>query len=771
MKASAYENYRERSIVGEQTNWKGFWLTSHRFYHPIEYRRYGYNRIPQFNSEIQNIHTLFRKQFTLLDKKIQSAKLFITGDDLYKLYINGKFVGEGPAQSYPFAYPYNCFDVTDLLQSGENAIGVHLYYQGLFNIYLMSADNLCGLIAQLEIAFCDGSIQTIHSDQTWKYQECDAYSHSFIQGYDTQFSENIDFNAFEKDWFLPNFNDTAWKNALVAANPCPMEYNLIPQITPTASHEIIYPTNIKNIENGYLFDFSKEIVGSPAFLIQGKKGQKIEIRHGEELDENGRVRFQLRANCTYQEWITLTGEQDFVKFFDYKGFRYIEILNTSESFDPSAVFAVSRHYPFPCQEKTAKFSCNDENMNKIWEICARAVKIGTQDTYYDCPTREKGGFLGDALITGLSHLILTGDTRIYKKFILDLFHSARYSPALACHVPSYNINFCADYSALAPLFLDIYYQYTGDKLFLKQTLSLINGVWEYYSQFLENGLLRRIRHMPKVDKNLDPLLVDWPQNFRDNYDLTSASQNASTLHNLYFYGFLKTAEKLNRIVENEARADEWKALYQVMEESLIKECYDATTGLFRDAPQSKHISLHANVLPLFFEMQLPKGYAPIKDFIMQKRLSCGVYFAFFLLQGLFNAGYPNEAIELLNSKDENSWFSMLESGATACLEVWKPNQKWNTSFCHPWASSPIYFYACKVMGVTYNASPIPKIKIQPHIPCHLENIQFQIPLPCGIISARFTKENEETIYTLTAPKTVKVEWKGENIRFVLKQEE
>ena len=237
MKASTYENYRERSIVGEQTNWKGFWLTSHRFYHPIEYRRYGYNRIPQFNSEIQNIHTLFRKQFTLLDKKIQSAKLFITGDDLYKLYINGKFVGEGPAQSYPFAYPYNCFDVTDLLQSGENAIGIHLFYQGLFNIYLMSADNLCGMICQLEISYQDGTTQTLVSDRSWKYQECDAYSSRHEFGYQTQFSEDIDLSKIPYDWADETYDDVAWECALIAANPYPIEYTLIPQVTPTAQRE------------------------------------------------------------------------------------------------------------------------------------------------------------------------------------------------------------------------------------------------------------------------------------------------------------------------------------------------------------------------------------------------------------------------------------------------------------------------------------------------------------------------------------------------------
>lgn len=135
----AYDGYKFRSLAGVETNFSGYWITSERFYHLPAVRQYGYDRRPEFCTEIQNIHTLFRKNFTIGEKRIKSARLFITGNDLYKLYINGKFVGEGPAQSYPFAYNYNCYDVTDLIARGNNTIAVHLYYQGLFNIYLMSA--------------------------------------------------------------------------------------------------------------------------------------------------------------------------------------------------------------------------------------------------------------------------------------------------------------------------------------------------------------------------------------------------------------------------------------------------------------------------------------------------------------------------------------------------------------------------------------------------------------------------------------------------------
>ena len=57
------------SLVGESVAWKAYYITSRRFYHLPLCRQCGYNRLPQFNSEIQNIHTFYRKEFVLKIKK------------------------------------------------------------------------------------------------------------------------------------------------------------------------------------------------------------------------------------------------------------------------------------------------------------------------------------------------------------------------------------------------------------------------------------------------------------------------------------------------------------------------------------------------------------------------------------------------------------------------------------------------------------------------------------------------------------------------------
>ena len=77
------------------------------------------------NRDIKNFYMKVKKTFVLND--IPSASIKITADDYYKLYINGKYVGQGPAPGYDFACNYNQYDITKFLKTGENLIEVTVY--------------------------------------------------------------------------------------------------------------------------------------------------------------------------------------------------------------------------------------------------------------------------------------------------------------------------------------------------------------------------------------------------------------------------------------------------------------------------------------------------------------------------------------------------------------------------------------------------------------------------------------------------------------------
>ena len=69
-------------------------------------------------ADMRNKHIIFRKKAELTEFK--KATLKITADDYYKLYVNGRFVAQGPAPSYHFRYCYNEIDLSAYLVEGEN---------------------------------------------------------------------------------------------------------------------------------------------------------------------------------------------------------------------------------------------------------------------------------------------------------------------------------------------------------------------------------------------------------------------------------------------------------------------------------------------------------------------------------------------------------------------------------------------------------------------------------------------------------------------------
>ncbi len=750
--------------------WQSQWLKDPLFA-GVEYRNLVHpNRSPENNGEIQNVHTLFRREVDLPAVAVRRARLAITADDCYKLYVNGRFAGLGPAPSYPSHYHYNTWDVTDLLKANALiAIGVHVFYQGMHSLTFVSADNLQGMIAQLEIEFTDGSSMVVVSDETWRCLRCDAFESRQIYGYQTAFSEHIDLRKIPHGWAERGFDDGDWQAP--CTGPVPEHYNLSAQPTPpVAVFETVPARIVKKAEGHYFIDFGCQLTGETAFVVSGPAGHVVEIRHGEELDGADTVRFDMRCNCTYQEFCTLSGrrEEDLV-FYDYKGFRYVEVLNWPEALTVERVRAYERHYPFP--ERASHFSSSNPLLDEIWTLCRNGVRVGTLDVYLDCPTREKGGFMGDGFVTGTSHLILTGDGRILRKFLTDVANTRHICPGLLSTAPNRINGELAEYSMLWPVLLEFYYRWTGDQAFVEAMIPVLAGQLSYFAGYEnDDGLLEDLfAHATRRYS----VLVDWPTNLRDDYDDPylmgdrTEEDDPSGVVNTMVQGFyscmLQAAGRLAAVAGHDGIRDMVAGKADRLAHAVCTQFRDPATGLFVDRNGSTHSALHANVTPLMAGMLSESDRSQVVALIREKRLRCGVYFSFFVLKALLESGETDLAYDLITSHDLHSWHSMLEAGATTCMEAWAPDLKGNTSWCHPWSSAPIYMVAFEIMGLRPKEPGWKEILFAPHVPAALRSAEMSITTPRGMVSISFTRDFDEdlcaerdgsggtVVYVLTVP--------------------
>ncbi|MBQ8209290.1 MAG: family 78 glycoside hydrolase catalytic domain [Clostridia bacterium] len=615
-----------------------------------------------------NKHMLYRKKFNL--NKTGNYTVDITADDYYKLYVNGQFVGQGSAPCYHFAHYYNTYDISDFLTDGENVIAAHCYYQGLINRVWQSGDNRTGLCA----CVYEDKKELFSTDESWKYTYDERFSENAEPiGYDTQYTENIDMRKALHGWQNVDFDDSNWKNAVINnTDDHILKKSYIP---PVSVYSMRWQSAKKISDNEYIIDFGKEIVGGLRLEIQGKEGNAVELMCAEELDENSLPRWEMRCNVEYREIWTLSGKADVIENFDYKAFRYVLAKTEEPAFAPENLTAVVRHYP---ADNKIEFRHKNANLKKVWDICENAVIMASQESFLDCPSREKGQYLGDLTVTAISHSYITGDTRLFRKALYDFADSAKICKGLMAVSSCSFMQEIADYSLLYPYQLMKYYQLSGDKQTLQELLGVAEDMLLFFKQYERgDGLIESVKSKWN--------LVDWPVNLRDNYDFELTKPIGEGCHaviNAYYYGALKMTDEIRGILNLEKIHNSKKVRLSFIN-AFMK------GGLITDCENSSHSSLHSNALPLFFSMVDGEQAKPMIELIKAKKLCCGVYFSYFVLKGLCNYGRSDIAFDFITSEDENSWMNMVNEGATACFEAWGKEKKWNTSLCHPWASAPI----------------------------------------------------------------------------------
>jgi alpha-L-rhamnosidase len=376
--------------------------------------------------------TQYRKQFSAA-KPIKRAMVYASALGIYELQVNGQDVTDArftPGWSdYKQRVYYNTYDVTSLLNSGDNAIGLTVadgWYSGYVGYALLVGygPNKAGrclygktpsCIAQLELEYADGSTETIGTDPSWQTSTDGPFREA-----DIIMGETFDARLSHPDWSKPGFDVSGWKKAIRAEDngstkaifsdvtgdrevelgfhqPQRMQAYPAPPVRAT---EEIKPLSVNQQKPGvFIFDMGQNFAGVIRLKVKGPAGTKIQIRYGEMLYPDGRLMTEnlrrARATDTYIVRGDEAGET-WTPTFTYHGFRYVELTGSPDkpSLDDVTGIVVQSDTP-----RVSKFECSDPMVNQLfknmnWTQRANFVEIPT-----DCPQRdERLGWMGDAQI-------------------------------------------------------------------------------------------------------------------------------------------------------------------------------------------------------------------------------------------------------------------------------------------------------------------------------------------------------------------------------------
>ena len=260
---------------------------------------------------------VFVKTFST-KKKVVQARMYATALGLYEITINGQRVGDfyfTPGwTNYHKRLQYQTYDVTKILTTQENHIEITVadgWYKGPFgftlrpNIY----GNRVGALAQLHIAYEDGTEEVVCTDSSWSVTTGQIRYSQIYMG------ETIDCNCKVNEVFPVKLLDYT-KEHIIAQESEPVR---ITKRFP-AKKLIITPKGEK------VLDFGQNLAGFVEVKVGGKKRDTVIISHAETLDKDGNFYPEtLRQAKSMDTYICDGNEQVLHPHFTFHGFRYIKV--------------------------------------------------------------------------------------------------------------------------------------------------------------------------------------------------------------------------------------------------------------------------------------------------------------------------------------------------------------------------------------------------------------------------------------------------------------
>jgi alpha-L-rhamnosidase len=519
-----------------------------------------------------------------------------------------------------------------------------------------------------------------------------------------------------------------------AAMCCVIALSSIVHAAPVKLHDEA-PVVVREAAEGVVFvDFGKAAFGNVRLLPPAGAKGKIVVHFGEALDGKrinrtppGSVRYASTTaeldgakpivaappadirNTTLPKAVLTPPEWGVVL-----PFRWVEIEGWSGPFKPEYIVRQAG-YSATWDDQAAAFKSSDETLDRIWELCRYSIKATTFSGIYVDGDRERIPYEADAYINQLAHYATDHDLQISRDTFDRLMTYPTWPTEWAPHmvfIAHADWLHSADAKWLAPR-----YESLKTKLLTERADA--------------EGWIRSNKKQQGKDD-----IVDWPAKERDGY----VFREVNTVVNAFHLAALSKMADLARALGKNDEAEDFAQRHAMGRTRFHKELFMEDKGAYRDGIGTDHASSHASLFPLAFGLVPQDRTAAVTAYLVKRGMTCSVYAAQYLLEGLFAHGADEAALKLITASGDRSWRHMVESGTTITWEAWdmkyKPNQDWN----HAWGAAPASVLPRFVLGAEPLTAGWKTTRIRP-CPGGLTQASGKLPTPLGPVSIQWTRKD------------------------------
>lgn len=685
--------------------------------------------------------SLLRKDFEAAEKPSR-ARLYITALGSYRAEINGQRVGNDVLTpdwtDYRKRVTYQTYDVTSLVKSGENAIGVILgdgWYGSALG-WALEPFNFgpppTRLLAELHLDYPSGKTDVVASDKSWKTAQ------SPILRSELYYGEIYDAREEKQGWSQAGFDASSWKSANEPDTSPAIELNN-QAMPPIRVRQQIKPIAITEPARGvFVYDMGQNMVGWVQLKVKGKAGDTVRLRFAEILKDDGNIyRENLRrAEATDTYILKGDGEELFEPHFTYHGFRYVEVTGyPGGKPDKDAITGQVFHTDL---EQAGKFESSDAMVNQIvkntqWGIWGNLHSVPT-----DCPQRdERLGWTGDAEAIWKTACYLMDMRAFTEKWCADLRDAQGEEgdyPNVAPRVISTNTGApgWGDAGIILPYQAWLMY---GDKRLLEEMWDSMEAWMRFIHAANPNYLWQNRRGND---------YGDWvPANSTTDKELVATA---------FWAGDARMMAEMAGVLGKADKVKEYEELYgkirNAFQDRFIKE-----DGTIANGSQTCYVLALENglVQPDMQQKAIGKLLDDIKA--RNNHLSTGFLGTTHLLPVLTKSSQNPVAVMLLLNKTYPSWGYMISKGATTIWERWNgdkgdPSMNSFNHFNYGAVVDWIYGY---LGGIRPASAGFEQILLEPHPDKRLQWVNTSYESAYGPVVSNWKYRGDDLTWTVEVP--------------------
>lgn len=692
------------------------------------------------DSKDVNQYALFEQKFNATDAA--DIMLRISVDNRYQLWVNGKMFPQAQGYSdFPFYKVYDEIVISgDFLAEGENTINILVHCQNEDSLTYYPGTP--GII--FEILQAGQVITYSHVDKTWVYQvtgyksgEMERVSGqlSFSFSYDATLKRDCGHvpvislkaeNYYERP--IPQLkigprqevlvlsqgvfveNLAGWQNGRsmtgeqgegVSAKPPMgdrMQYAALqyldwrkmckaqPRIDGQEKLEISTDQTGEGIY--LLLDLKKEQAGYLELDFEVEEETDVLIGFGEHLDDL-RVRTSVGGRQFAASYRASKGRNTFMHTIKRMAGRYLQLHFFTKKVTVTYIGIRSVDYPVKRQELNLSMNFLQE---KIFEICVETLRRCMHEHYEDCPWREQALYAMDSRNQILCGYEVFGETTLPKACLRLLGMARKEGGLLELCAPSKNTAAIPSFSLMWIVELVEYARYTGDDQFIGEVIPVAEELIQVFTRNMRNGLVLNLKGYWNFYE-WKPMLEGRPER-----------EDADAALNAFFALALNSMIELERMLGNEAKAEEMQKLYNDLKKQYQEAFYCAEKNAYRLFTTEEEKDVYPELVQA---LCVVSGLCPnreIEDSLCERLLTD----AFYPRVSLSHQTFAYEALLKNEEKQQNGvnsqriladieikWSNMLFQGATTFweTEVGADDFSKAGSLCHGWSATPVYFYS------------------------------------------------------------------------------